>query len=193
MLLHGSLGKRKYHFSTEKIPFDMPDRPKLALYGFVDKSSSLFLSYIQGALRLVLKIQIAQAIVEALITSELAIRNLSMASNEIGDVGAAAVARLLDDVPHGYLCVLSSLNLRGNNIGPRGCQVCRCVFLYRAKAHQSVLVPSNDLHTFTMPFEWGYSTFVGALSDILPQSGFGKRGGGRLLKRINNFLLRPKL
>lgn len=46
-----------------------------------------------------------------------------MASNDIGDDGVAALARLLDDEPSGYRCVLSTLDLRGNSIGAKGCQV----------------------------------------------------------------------
>lgn len=64
-----------------------------------------------------------QEVVHALISSGLAVRNVSMASNDIGDEGAVTLARLLDDEPAGYRCVLSTLDLRGNNIGAKGCQV----------------------------------------------------------------------
>lgn len=65
-----------------------------------------------------------QEVVSALISIGLAVRNLSLASNDIGDAGARALARLLDDKPPVYRCALASLNLRGNSIGSEGCQVC---------------------------------------------------------------------
>lgn len=67
-----------------------------------------------------------QEIVGALISSGLAIRNISMASNDIGDAGVGSLARLLDDEPPSYSSVLSSLDLRGNSIGSKGCQVSTC-------------------------------------------------------------------
>lgn len=68
-------------------------------------------------------ILLGQEIVSAITSSGLAIRNVSLASNDIGDSGAGAVARLLDDEPPAYRCVLSFLDLRGNDIGSKGCQV----------------------------------------------------------------------
>ncbi|CAN0005615.1 unnamed protein product [Ectocarpus fasciculatus] len=64
-----------------------------------------------------------EEIVGALISSGLAVRNISVASNDIGDAGVGSLARLLDDEPPSYSSVLSSLDLRGNNIGSKGCQV----------------------------------------------------------------------
>lgn len=64
-----------------------------------------------------------QEVVGALISSGIALRNLSMASNDISDAGVGSLARLLDDEPPSYRCVLSSLDLRGNSIGSRGCKV----------------------------------------------------------------------
>ena len=64
-----------------------------------------------------------QEVVGALMSIGLAVRSLSMASNDIGDAGARAIGRLLEDKPPGYRCALASLNLRGNTIGSEGCQV----------------------------------------------------------------------
>lgn len=64
-----------------------------------------------------------QEVVGALISSGLSIKKLSMASNGIRDAGVASLARLLDDEPPSYRCILSSLDLRGNSIGSKGCQV----------------------------------------------------------------------
>lgn len=46
-----------------------------------------------------------------------------MASNDISDGGVGSLARLLDDEAPSYRCVLSSLDLRGNSIGSKGCKV----------------------------------------------------------------------
>lgn len=46
-----------------------------------------------------------------------------MASNDLSDAGVGSLARLLDDEPPSYRCVLSSLDLRGNSIGSKGCKV----------------------------------------------------------------------
>lgn len=62
-----------------------------------------------------------QEVVGAIISAGMNVRNLSMASNEIGDAGVGALTRLLDDEP-GYRCMLASLDLRGNNIGSEGCK-----------------------------------------------------------------------
>lgn len=66
---------------------------------------------------------VVQEVVSALISSGLTIRSVSVASNNIGDAGVGSLARLLDDAPPSYSCVLSSLDLRGNSIGSRGCKV----------------------------------------------------------------------
>ena len=65
-----------------------------------------------------------QEVVSALISIGLAVRNLSLASNDIGDAGARALARLFEDKLPTYRCALVSLNLRGNSIESAGCQVC---------------------------------------------------------------------
>ena len=70
-----------------------------------------------------------QEVVSALISIGLAVRNLSLASNDVGDAGARALARLLEDKPPAYRCGLTSLNLRGNSIGSAGCQVCSLALL----------------------------------------------------------------
>lgn len=70
---------------------------------------------------------VAQELVCALISSGMPVRNISMASNHIGDSGIATLSRLLDDEP-GYSCVLTSLDLRGNNIASKGCKV-RCIVI----------------------------------------------------------------
>ncbi|CAM9233712.1 unnamed protein product [Choristocarpus tenellus] len=64
----------------------------------------------------------AEALSNALISSGAVVRSISLASNDIGDRGAAALARLLQDEP-GYRCMLSSLDLRGNDIGGKGCEL----------------------------------------------------------------------
>lgn len=64
-----------------------------------------------------------QAVVGAVISSEMAVQRFVMASNDIGDSGAAALGRLLHDRPGGYRCALASLDVRNNMIGPTGCKV----------------------------------------------------------------------
>ncbi|CAM9475816.1 unnamed protein product, partial [Sphacelaria rigidula] len=91
-----------------------------------------------------------QEVVSALVSSGIAVRNVSMASNDIGDAGVGLLARLLDDEP-GYRCMLASLDIRGNSIGPKGCKV------LAERLRKNATLTSLDLSSNTLGNDGGFA------------------------------------